>query len=186
MITTPPQPETTPPDSASPNPLLEKIVAGSLGPLTRLQDTINLTLVQISDWIAQPHNRQQLSNLVTLLDAQTQLMICQHRLIAVAKLADVAMNAPSHETVRRACSDLLKIRLIEPYRENKRPEPPPPPEPPRPKEDPQEWLDFLEKIGTENSPHAPGAKIVFTNNRPPPDHYPADNGSVPRGEAERR
>ncbi|MCI0674570.1 MAG: hypothetical protein L0Y42_02205, partial [Phycisphaerales bacterium] len=99
-----------------PNSLLDQIAAGALGPLTKLQDTIKLTLDQISDWIAQPHHRRQITNLVTLLDAQTQLMICQHRLIAVAKLADVAMNAPSHETVRRACSDLLKIRLIDPYR----------------------------------------------------------------------
>src|SRR5688572_4006776 len=109
----------TPEQPTSPSDLLSQLAAGALGPLTKLQDTINLTLDQISDWIAQPHHRRQISNLVTLLDAQTQLIICQHRLIAVAKLADVAMNAPSHETVRRACSDLLKIRLIDPYKEDK-------------------------------------------------------------------
>ncbi|MCI0675220.1 MAG: hypothetical protein L0Y42_05515, partial [Phycisphaerales bacterium] len=115
-----------------------------------------------------------------LLDAQTQLMICQHRLIAVAKLADVAMNAPSHETVRRAASDLLKIRLIDPYREDKRPEPPPPPEPPQPPlpgPDTDKWLDFLEKVGTENSPWAEGARRVFCNKTPSSSYTTPTNAS---------
>lgn len=109
------------------DPLLGEMINGSLGPLTRLADTIDLTLDQVSDWIMRPANRQQISNLVTLLDAQTQLMICQHRLLAVARLGEVATTATSPETVRRACADLLKIRLIDPYKEDKRPEKMPPP-----------------------------------------------------------
>ncbi len=103
------------------NNLIDQIISGSLGPLSKLRDTIDLTLDQVSDWIIDPNNRDQISNLITLLDAQTQLIICQQRLLAVARLVEVATEAPGHETVRRACADLLRIRLIDPYREDKRP-----------------------------------------------------------------
>ena len=111
------------PDSS----VMDQLVSGTLGPLSRLQDTIDLTLDEVSDWIMQPYNRQQISNLVTVLDAQTQLIICQQRLLAAARLAEVASTATSPETVRRACADLLKIRLIDPYLEDKRPVKMPPP-----------------------------------------------------------
>ncbi len=135
------------------NELLNHLISGSLGPLSRLRDTIDLTLQQVADWIAHPANRGQISNLVSILDAQTQLIICQHRLVAAARLADVAANATSPETVRRACSDLLKIRLFDPYREDKRPErmPPPPPV------DEQAILDALAELGrTDYVPVDPG------------------------------
>ncbi len=112
--------------------------------MSRLQDTIDLTLDEVSDWIMQPHNRQQICNLVTILDAQTQLIICQQRLLAAARLAEVAASATSPETVRRACSDLLKIRLINPYLEDKRPEKMPPP----PVYSESEVLATLERLGS--------------------------------------
>jgi hypothetical protein len=126
----------------APDPL-QTLVNGALGPLSRLRDTIDLTLDQVSEWIAHPDNRRQISNLVTLLDAQTQLIICQHRLIAAARLADVASSQASPETVRRACSDLLKLRLIDPYKEDKRPVKLPPP----PEIDQEKVLETLEQIG---------------------------------------
>lgn len=124
----PPMPPSESPQDDSES-LLDQLVAGALGPLSRLRDTVDLTLDQVSEWIVQPANRQRIANLVTLLDAQTQLIICQQRLVAVARLVEVARGAPGYETVRRACADLLKIRLVDPYREDKRPVrmPPPPP-----------------------------------------------------------
>lgn len=130
------------------NPL-ERLVEGSLGPLSRLRDSIDLTLDEVSEWIAQPENRRQISNLVTLLDAQTQLIVCQHRLIAVARLADVAASAASPETIRRACADLLKLRLIDPYKEDKRPEKLPPMVPFSPAAE-ERALAALERLGTEH------------------------------------
>lgn len=114
---------------APPFNFLEKLINGTLGPLSRLQETIDLTLDQVSQWIAHPENRRQISNLVTLLDAQTQLIICQHRLIAAVRLTEVAKSDASPEVVRRACADLLKMRLIDPYKEDKRPEKMPPARP---------------------------------------------------------
>jgi hypothetical protein len=125
--------------------VLAELVAGSLGPLSRLSETLDLTLDQVSRWIVEPANREQISNLVTLLDAQTQLLICQQRLLAVARLVEVARNAESPETVRRACSDLLRIRLIDPYREDKRPAKMPPP----PVFDEETILEALERMGRE-------------------------------------
>jgi len=125
--------------------LLDQLVAGALGPLSRLRDSIDLTLDQVSEWIVEPDNRQRISNLVTLLDAQTQLIICQQRLLAVARLVEVATSAPGHETVRRACSDLLKIRLVDPYREDKRPIRMPPPRP----LDELAILEALERLGRD-------------------------------------
>ncbi len=124
--------------------VMDQLASGALGPLSRLQDTIDLTLDEVSDWIMQPHNRQQICNLVTILDAQTQLIICQQRLLAAARLAEVAASATSPETVRRACADLLKIRLIDPYLEDKRPEKMPPP----PVYDESEILASLERLGS--------------------------------------
>ena len=125
--------------------LLDQLVAGALGPLSRLRDSIDLTLEQVSEWIVQPDNRQRISNLVTLLDAQTQLIICQQRLLAVARLVEVARSAPAYETVRRACADLLKIRLVDPYREDKRPIRMPPPRP----IDELAILEALEHLGRD-------------------------------------
>ena len=124
--------------------VMDQLVSGALGPLSRLQDTIDLSLEQVSDWIMQPHNRQQISNLVTILDAQTQLIICQQRLVAAARLAEVAATAQAPETVRRACADLLRIRLIDPYMEDKRPEKMPPP----PVYSQAEILASLERLGS--------------------------------------
>lgn len=139
------------PDTA----LMDQLVSGTLGPLSRLRDTIDLTLDEVSDWIMQPYNRQQISNLVTVLDAQTQLIICQQRLVAAARLAEVAATAQAPETVRRACADLLKIRLIDPYREDKRPEKMPPP----PVYSESQILASLERLGSMDgespSPHQP-------------------------------
>ena len=123
---------------------MDQLVSGALGPLSRLQDTIDLTLDQVSDWIMQPHNRQQICNLVTILDAQTQLIICQQRLLAAARLVEVAASAEWPETVRRACADLLKIRLIDPYLEDKRPQKMPPP----PRHSESEILASLERLGS--------------------------------------
>jgi hypothetical protein len=92
----------------------------------------------------QPYNRQQICNLVTVLDAQTQLIICQQRLLAAARLAEVAASATSPETVRRACADLLRIRLIDPYLEDKRPQKMPPP----PVYSESEILASLERLGS--------------------------------------
>ncbi len=132
-------------DLAAPDPaLMDQLVSGTLGPLSRLRDTIDLTLDEVSDWIMQPYNRQQISNLVTILDAQTQLIICQQRLLAAARLAEVAASAESPETVRRACADLLKIRLIDPYLEDKRPQKMPPP----PVYSESEILASLERLGS--------------------------------------
>ena len=143
-------------------PLIEQLVSGSLGPLARLQESIDMSLGEVSEWIGQAHNRHEISNLVTLLDAQTQLLICQQRLLAVARLTEVARQASSPETVRRACADLLKIRLIDPYEEDKRPEKMPP-EPPI---DEQAVLEALEHCGHE---------MDFEFGSPLPDH--SANGS---------
>ncbi|MDY7108406.1 MAG: hypothetical protein SYC29_07185 [Planctomycetota bacterium] len=128
--------------------VLDQLVAGALGPLSRLRDTIDLTLEEVSEWIVQPENRERISNLVTLLDAQTQLIICQQRLVAVARLVEVARSAPAYETVRRACADLLRIRLVDPYREDKRPIRMPPPRP----VDEAVILAALEELGRADEP----------------------------------
>jgi len=96
--------------------LLDALVKGSIGPLSRLRETIDLTLDDVASWIAQPRNRKRIAQIVTLLDAQTQLMVCQHRLFALAKLTEV-IDIASPEVARRACRDLLKLRLIDPARE---------------------------------------------------------------------
>jgi hypothetical protein len=114
---------------ANTDQLLQQLVSCSIGSLTNLQRAIDVSLDQISEWIARPRNRRKISNLVTLLDAQTQLLICQHRVGAVARLAEVAGKDAKPEVVRRACADLLKIRLIDPYQEDRRPEKMPPQEP---------------------------------------------------------
>jgi hypothetical protein len=94
--------------------LLKEIVGTSLGPLAHLGDTINLTLDQVSEWIARPENRRHIFNLLGLLDAQTQLLISQQRVMAAAQLARLAADdTAGPETVRRACKDLLSLRLVE-------------------------------------------------------------------------
>jgi hypothetical protein len=115
--------------SASTDQLLQMMVNCSIGSLTNLQRAIDISLEGISEWIATPKNRRQIANLVTLLDAQAQLLVCQHRVGAIVRLAEVASRDAKPEVVRRACADLLKIRLIDPYQEDRRPEKMPPQEP---------------------------------------------------------
>ena len=109
--------------------LLEMLVNCSIGKISNLTRAIDISLDGISDWIAKPKNRRKIANLVALLDAQTQLLICQHRVGAVARLAEVAGKDAKPEVVRRACTDLLKLRLIDPYKEDRRPDKMPPAEP---------------------------------------------------------
>lgn len=167
--------EPAPPASQQPgqeDAVLNRLISASLGPLTRVQKTIDMSLEQIADWIAEPYNRRQIANLVTLLDAQSQLLICQHRVIAVARLADVASKATSPETVRRACIDLLKIRLINPYLEDKRPE-----RLPRPKPMNEEAvLAALEALGRADREYPPGEWPPPPLDSPPPDSPSASAG----------
>jgi len=94
--------------------LLGELAASSLGPLARLRETIDLTLEQVSEWIARPESRRHIFNLVGLLDAQAQLLVSQQRLTAAAQLARLAASDDTPpETLRRACKDLLNIRIIE-------------------------------------------------------------------------
>jgi hypothetical protein len=101
-------------DIDEPIDLLAKMAAASLGPLARLTEKVDLTLDQIGEWVAKPENRRNIFNLVALLDAQAQLLISQQRVVAAAHLAHIAadQNAPP-ETVRRACKDLLTLKVIE-------------------------------------------------------------------------
>ena len=101
-------------DCEQPADLLTKMAAASLGPLARLTEKVDLTLDQIGEWVAKPENRRNIFNLVALLDAQAQLLISQQRVVAAAHLAHIAadQNAPP-ETVRRACKDLLTLKVIE-------------------------------------------------------------------------
>ncbi len=152
--------------------VMDQLVSGALGPLSRLQDTIDLTLDEVSDWIMQPYNRQQICNLVTILDAQTQLIICQQRLLAAARLAEVAATATSPETVRRACADLLKIRLIDPYLEDKRPQKMPPP----PVYSESEILASLERLGSMDGASSRPTQLNKSINPPPGRDDPNLNG----------
>lgn len=152
--------------------LIDQLVAGAVGPLARLRDTIDLTLDEVSDWINQPYNRQQISNLVTVLDAQTQLIICQHRLVAAARLVGVAATATAPETVRRACADLLKIRLIDPYLEDKRPQKMPPP----PVYSESEILASLERLGSMEGASSRPTQLNRPINPPPSRDEPNFNG----------
>ena len=94
--------------------LLSEIVSTSLGPLSRLSETVDLTLKQVSEWIAKPENRRDIFNLIGLLNAQTELLMAQHRVSAAARLVGLMHNEDAGpETVRRACKDLLKVRLVE-------------------------------------------------------------------------
>ena len=159
--------------SATPGPsVMDQLVSGALGPLHRLRDTIDLTLDEVSDWIMQPHNRQQICNLVTILDAQTQLIICQQRLLAAARLAEVAASAESPETVRRACADLLKIRLIDPYLEDKRPQKMPPP----PVYSESEILASLERLGSMDGASSRPTQLNKSSSQPPSRDDPNLNG----------
>jgi hypothetical protein len=99
--------------------LLEQLVSGRFSPLANLPETLGMTLEQVADWIDDPTNRRRVMNLVMILDAQMQLVACQHRLGSVSRLADVGATAASAETVRRACADLLKVRLIDPWKQTK-------------------------------------------------------------------
>ena len=99
------------PTSAS--QLLEQLLAGSIGPISKLQESLNLTLDQITRWIADPDTLKQIGSLTTLYDAQTQLTVCQHRLFAAARLVEVAATATAPETIRRACVDLLKLKVFD-------------------------------------------------------------------------
>lgn len=101
--------------------LLDELIQTSIGSLADLRDSIDLSLDEIANWIRKSENRYRVASLVELLDAQTQLLICQHRVLAVARLVEVAQSADSPETIRRACADLLRIRLVNPYLEDKRP-----------------------------------------------------------------
>ena len=159
--------------SATPGPsVMDQLVSGALGPLHRLRDTIDLTLDEVSDWINQPYNRQQISNLVTVLDAQTQLIICQHRLVAAARLVEVAATATAPETVRRACADLLKIRLIDPYLEDKRPQK----MPPSPVYSESEILASLERLGSMDGASSRPTQLNKSINPPPGRDDPNLNG----------
>jgi hypothetical protein len=123
--------------------VLDALAQGSLGPLAHVNDTVNLTLRDLSEWIADARNRRQIIRLISLLDAQTQLIVAQQQLFAAARLAEVASTAAAPETVRRACADLLRVRLFDPYREEKRP-----PEPPVPEQlDTEAILAAFERIG---------------------------------------
>ena len=159
--------------------VMDQLVSGALGPLSRLRDTMDLTLDEVSDWIMQPYNRQQICNLVTILDAQTQLIICQQRLLAAARLAEVAASATSPETVRRACADLLKIRLIDPYLEDKRPEKMPPP----PVYSESEILASLERLGSmdQEPPHPPQVNEPPDLPLDPPPGFDELNLDDPKG-----
>ena len=130
--------------------MMEQVLAGTLGPLTRLTSAVDLTLDQISRWIADPENRKQINRMVTLLDAQSQLLACQYRVLAVSRLVQVISDAANHETVRRACADLMKVRLIDPYREDKRPMEAAAITAPLPTE--ETMLALLEQMGKEDDP----------------------------------
>ena len=94
--------------------LLRQIVTTSLGPLSRLSATMDVTLDQVSEWIARPESRRQVFNLLGLLNAQTEMLIAQQRVMAAVRLSEIANDRnASPETVRRACKDLLCMRLIE-------------------------------------------------------------------------
>lgn len=96
------------------------LINGRVGSLEQLSSTVDLTLENLADWMGTPQragavNRRRISNLVDLLDAQTQLIVSQHRLSAVIKLIEVMQNAEANETARRACNDLLRLKLVRPY-----------------------------------------------------------------------
>ncbi len=164
------------PDAKTTARLLEEMTQGSLGPITKLQEALNLTVEQIADWMGHPRHRFVAANLVNLYDVQTQLMVCQHRLIAVARLAEVITSAESPETVRRACKDLLAVRLIDPYREDERPERPPPPA----VVDEEKILEAFERLGA-----ADGYRGYGDDDSPTPASAPpasaADCNAGPRG-----
>src|SRR5687768_11212368 len=64
-----PQPQAGPKrplHSKPPHSLLQQLVNGALGPLSRITDAVNLTLEEVSDWIADAQNRNTITNLVTL------------------------------------------------------------------------------------------------------------------------
>lgn len=116
-------------EPATAEKLIAQMLEGSIGPITRLSEALDMTLEGVARWMGRYENRRNVTNLVRLLDAQTQLLASQHRLYAVARLAEVTRNEKaSPETVRRACVDMLKIQLIDPYVEDKmEPEDMPPP-----------------------------------------------------------
>lgn len=99
--------------------MLTHLVGGEIGSLNEFARQRSLTLEQLADWMAEPARREHAANLITLGDFQAQLLVCQHRAHIAARLVEVAGSATSPETVRRACADLLKVRLIDPYKENR-------------------------------------------------------------------
>jgi hypothetical protein len=99
--------------SSSADRLLEHLVQGTLGPLSRLTEAIDLTLDQIIEWMAKPQNQQRIGHLATLLNAQAQLLACQCRIAAIAKLAEITQTSDKPETARRACMDLLKVCVFQ-------------------------------------------------------------------------
>jgi len=115
----------TPPPSptALSDELLRRMLSGTLGPLENLSEAIGTTLDEVSGWMANHKNRRKVTNLITLLDVQSQLLAGQHRVYAIAKLVQLIHDDAPPETARRACADLLKLRLIDPYKEEQRPAP---------------------------------------------------------------
>lgn len=117
----PGQPSPTPVISPQSEDLLRQLATASLAPLADLQQNINFTLEQLVEWMASRRNRRAIANLVNVYDAQSQLMVCQQRVLAIARLVQIACDVDARpEVVRRACADLLKIRLIDPYKEDER------------------------------------------------------------------
>ncbi len=94
--------------------LLTRLVTTSVGSLPELCSSLNLTLDELSEWIAKPVNRRRVFNLLALADAQTQMLLSQHRVMAAAQMARLATDEKSpRETARRACKDLLQMRVAE-------------------------------------------------------------------------
>jgi hypothetical protein len=142
--------DSPPPTKSSP---LEKIVSGELGPFSRIRESTGMSLEEFADWMADPVNRRRIGDLISAQNAATEALLAEHRRAAAARLLEMGLgdadSAPP-ETRRRACCDVLKIRVFDPYKDDKlKPRPPQPP-PPAPIMHPDDVRAALEAMAVDH------------------------------------
>ena len=79
--------------------------------LTELAESERLTLSQLAEWSNDDLTIAALDGLCRLNDARAQLLVSRYRTLAAARLFELAKDDAGGEVARKACVDLLGVRL---------------------------------------------------------------------------
>jgi hypothetical protein len=80
--------------------------------LTELADAEKLTLSQLAEWSNDDQTIGALKGLCRLNDTRAQLFVTRYRTLAAARLFELAKDESGGEVARKACVDLLGVRLV--------------------------------------------------------------------------